>query len=473
MRRIIYIFIVLIITATSVAWTQIVVQRSKQTINSGGLQYFIHTVQRGQTLYSIAKAYNVSEEAIIDKNNSIKAGLQARDVLLIPTQETFEKWTLSKTQKEQEAANEHKEQDEIVEHPAEPREPEIIATGICRAAGSEQAIEIAMLLPLKEVANGSNSDFVDFYRGALVALEVAKEEGISTNISLISTQRAIEDIIAGSEIERAHLIIGPVYAENFEGIARYAAQNRVIAVSPLALMDGITSPYAFQVAPCEEQRYEKVRSLVSNPSANVILIDHAKYKDVASYQELQKMVGSNGRVINYSRSTPTASIVELFDKERENVVIAPIDNESAVEELLSRLSSINALSRLNIKVIGTPAWGRLNNINVEMFFKLNVSYPTKYHHDRTNEAVADFYSRYVCAYDILPNMFALRGFDVTLMFVKALDDYGENTPLKIQNQQLSPLQTKYNFSQTDNLSTIINREWTWVNHTSDYTIETK
>jgi len=49
-----------------------------------GKQYYIHFVKQGQTVYSIAKAYNVSVDEIYYENPETKAGLNVDQVLWIP-----------------------------------------------------------------------------------------------------------------------------------------------------------------------------------------------------------------------------------------------------------------------------------------------------------------------------------------------------------------------------------------------------
>ncbi len=57
---------------------------SKEKMVSSGKTYFLHEVQKGQTLYSIAKAYQVTI-LDIDRENAIPAGgIQAGQVLRIP-----------------------------------------------------------------------------------------------------------------------------------------------------------------------------------------------------------------------------------------------------------------------------------------------------------------------------------------------------------------------------------------------------
>lgn len=58
---------------------------SQQIKEQNGKQYFVHTVEKGQTIYSIAKAYNVSIDEIYYENPSSKTAISINQTLFIPT----------------------------------------------------------------------------------------------------------------------------------------------------------------------------------------------------------------------------------------------------------------------------------------------------------------------------------------------------------------------------------------------------
>jgi len=60
------------------------ITRSENKIVLEGKIYYVHVVKKGQTLYSIAKAYNVSEKEIIIENPGASAELRIGQVLKIP-----------------------------------------------------------------------------------------------------------------------------------------------------------------------------------------------------------------------------------------------------------------------------------------------------------------------------------------------------------------------------------------------------
>jgi len=65
------------------------VERTTNKVILEGKVYYIHTVKPGQTLYSISKAYNVSQKEISIENPGVISGLQIGQSLKIPVEATL------------------------------------------------------------------------------------------------------------------------------------------------------------------------------------------------------------------------------------------------------------------------------------------------------------------------------------------------------------------------------------------------
>jgi LysM repeat protein/ABC-type branched-subunit amino acid transport system substrate-binding protein len=62
----------------------VVVTRSNDKVVIGGTIYYIHLVRKGETLYSISRAYEVTQQDIIAENPGAQTGLQIDQALKIP-----------------------------------------------------------------------------------------------------------------------------------------------------------------------------------------------------------------------------------------------------------------------------------------------------------------------------------------------------------------------------------------------------
>ena len=60
------------------------VKVSSEVVVIGGKKYLLHTVEKGQTLYSISQSYDVPQTDIADENPSVKDGLSIGEILRIP-----------------------------------------------------------------------------------------------------------------------------------------------------------------------------------------------------------------------------------------------------------------------------------------------------------------------------------------------------------------------------------------------------
>ncbi len=80
-------WILILISLFTCAFSQeegVVVRKSTEKVILEGKVYYIHYVREKETLYSISKAYNISESVIVLENPDLAAGLKAGMVLKIP-----------------------------------------------------------------------------------------------------------------------------------------------------------------------------------------------------------------------------------------------------------------------------------------------------------------------------------------------------------------------------------------------------
>lgn len=82
-RLIAFLFVFLFCTYNGI--TQVVVEKSSITEVIEGKRYYMHTIEQGQTLYSISRVYDLSIDEIYFENPDARSGLQTGDILRIPS----------------------------------------------------------------------------------------------------------------------------------------------------------------------------------------------------------------------------------------------------------------------------------------------------------------------------------------------------------------------------------------------------
>lgn len=503
------------------------VKISENTIELNGRRYILHKVNKGETIYSIARAYDVPQIDVMTVNNLTRDNIKRSQTLLIPVRSELSARNANASQQAaakssdvattttagKNSSNKVATTADMVAPttPAAPKEavnltpasdgtnndnghvtatvePSMVADATPKDSISGmrefipgEPLNVAIFLPLNSTST-KNENFTDYYRGTLVGLNTLKNNGISVNVKFINSAQTIEllrDNSPGNPLQNANLIIGPIYPEQFAPMAAYAAANGVPIVNPLGTTGNVSSPYVFEASPVESAKYDKLVEMMLDPAVNAIVIDHVEWNDPALDTIIEKRLTSdNISMIPYTSlraktKEMDALLSSALDKTRENVIFVPVSRDNGVEEILSRLSSINTLGHYRITVIGTPSWSRLGSINQDMFFKLKVHYPTSYHADRLNPAVSAFYKEYISNFGILPSPYSFRGNDVIRYFAGAMNRFGTNMISKVKDYNPELLQVSYRFVQDTPQGKHENRNWVVTSYNPDYTIRVK
>lgn len=458
--------------------------------------FVYHNVEKGETVYSLTKRYSLSE-AEIARYNDIAAGIKIGQILKLPV--------VGRISQVDVYGYDRPHDNESVVLPPQGNVPdpyEIVGSGVVRDPRADDQINVAMFLPMKKGEDVS-SNFVDFYRGALMGFQYVKSQGITTNLSLYNDMRSeaqIESIVGSTDFAATDLIIGPVYESEMEPVMRFATREGVPVVSPLGVVENINSNLLYQIYPLASTKYDKIRTLLS--SDNNIIAVYAEHTDVEFERELSPLLPADCKRIDYVRKMSASSIERLLSRDKENVVVFFMSEESEIDEMLARISSIQSslLARgaraPQIRVVATSRWQRFSNIDKSLYFKLRLTFVTPYYADKDNENVAAFDRQYIDTFGALPSLYAYRGYDVARLFAESYvgstsgDDFSSDRKLNELGTQL--LQTPYrfvhplvshtgemraaqiqhheNFSRPFGSLTHVNDQWALVLYQDDYTI---
>jgi LysM repeat protein/ABC-type branched-subunit amino acid transport system substrate-binding protein len=82
-KPILIIFLLFLLLPVAVQ-SQVVVERSKDKVIISGKPYYIHTVKKGETVYSISKAYEITPQDLTKENPSAENGVKVGQSLSIP-----------------------------------------------------------------------------------------------------------------------------------------------------------------------------------------------------------------------------------------------------------------------------------------------------------------------------------------------------------------------------------------------------
>ncbi|HBB93626.1 MAG: hypothetical protein A2X22_05405 [Bacteroidetes bacterium GWF2_49_14] len=333
---IIQLFLAIGFTALPGQFQPTAVKKSDNLVTVNGKDFYLHEVHQGHTLYSIAKAYGVTEASITEANSvlrtkSLAIGLVIKVPALPSAREEFlihivqEKETLSSLSRQYgikvddiRMANPDSRWGLSVGQKVKiPKDKITIrqeATGQTTAPARNEAAEkekelpvessgslpcgskaiphktdvfnLVILLPLNLAENDtiSYSDtletdhfrFFEFLEGAYLAIDSLRQSGLNMNLTVLDTERnpeTVRNIISSGKLNDADLIIGPVFRSELELVAPFANSRQIPLVNPLSSIDFASgNPYVFQTRLKPEQQVQKVTEYLGSHYKSNVLV---------------------------------------------------------------------------------------------------------------------------------------------------------------------------------------------------------
>ena len=81
-------FILLLLIFNNLLFAQAVVEKSKDKVTISGIPYYVHIVRKGETAYSISKAYGVTVEELTKENPPALYGVKEGQSLRIAVKQS-------------------------------------------------------------------------------------------------------------------------------------------------------------------------------------------------------------------------------------------------------------------------------------------------------------------------------------------------------------------------------------------------
>ena len=482
---------------------------AQELVVIGGVKYTIHDVAKGETLYSLARHYGVTVDDIKEANEVLAKGLKAGQRIKIPFNAEPKQPLRPHTH--------NKQQVEVQQNVAQPIEAEMtvpatdsVATNApiesqasFRTLCENDRAKVALLLPLGSEEKPSQN-YLDFYRGFLIGLDSVRMAGHSVDLNLYNTAHdynRVAEIISSRALEEYDLVVGPVYEDELIPVATALQGRGTPIVSPLANLTHTASNTVFQMSPSPATKLDKVRNMFDGSKRVVIISTDNVDKEFDA--EVRSMLKDTSYVVEHKYIYEHPSIIEKREKEREkmraeglevdetpspsdmspllrgeepSVIVITANNEIEVDRILAAIASANiALTARSQRVVpfvvyGNNRWNRYRNIDRAILFTNNVTMLSTYHAHRSEPKIKAFDRRFVEEFNGLPSLYAYRGYDAAVVFVKSL--YGA-IETGLEGAHLMPLLTPYAFESNPTTGIRINSQWIKVNYNSNFTITTE
>lgn len=292
---------------------------------------------------------------------------------------------------------------------------------------------------------------LDFYSGALVAIDSAKQLGVSVDVSVFDSEETknnsnIVNLIKQNKLEDFSAVIGPFYQANVEKTAELLSANQVAVISPLSKEVGKSYPNLFQTITSPNLIRSAIFDFMRSKNGNIIAVVDKKKVSVKKYiQENQKDV--RFAVLDPNGALNSISLKSLLVKNKINYVVMETANTSMIKATISALLSVQQWFNVQLVILEPNETLDTDEIEFANLLRLKLMYPSMTRENTSPEAML-FEKNFKLKNKVTPNAFATRGFDVTfdtLMRLSQATTFAESASTQVTEQ----VETKFDYFKNE------------------------
>ena len=486
-------------------------------------QFFLHTVERGQTVYSISVMYSVTVEEIYQLNPESRNVIHVGDVLKIPQESGSYLYHTIQPKETLYGVSQkyHMKGEDIiganpglsiatftigkiiriptnrVTTPIQGGNEAVVSAQTnsllsqVRPPKEVNIIKVALLLPfgLKENITATNAPrdrMTEYYEGFLMALKDIKKEGISVNLQVydIGTgAKEIPDILKKKEMQDIHLLIGGHFEEQIKLLSRFGKEKNIPYVIPITPKSNepFNNPNVYQINTPPSNLYSKASLAFCNKYKKDNIIIVLDEFGVSNQKEFINLLKQDLQDKNIPYKTVTSlvnlynDITALLSKDQKNVIVPSDDSVETLSKLTTPLKSIlESRPGLSLSLFGYPVWQVHSVKYSDDFFRLNTTFYSVFYSDPTSSDTKAFYSTFYKWYTrVLENTFpkyAMFGYDTGMYFIRLIHTYGSQFDSHVNDLKYTGVQTDFYFERVNNWGGFINMNMYLINYNQNYSI---
>lgn len=487
---------------------------SKEKVKLNGKVYLSHVVLEKQTLYSISKAYGVTEDDLYEANPSLReTGLQKNAILLVPYREQA-----PSVQPDSSAGNGIPAAQDYTEHivrwyedindiarrynvtvkdimdannlqskklstrqvlripvivaEAAPVREEQPAVTVEEVKGDTLAVlpateptpevvsdstSFSLILPLRASTGGSEMN-MDFYSGVLMAMKDLEEEGVKVRMHVYDLNAGIPPI---EELVKDDFVLGPVASRDIEAILQ-RVEGRVPVISPLDQKAAALSAHYrnfIQAPSATDHQYEDLAQWVKEdlgPTDKVILITEKGADNVTAPVAIRSALARREMtydILNYAiveGRSIPATLSEIMAGKDSLTRVVVASESEAFTGDVVRNLGIMQGKGYDIVMYAPSRVRTFETIEGTAYHDAALHISTAYHVDYSDPQVERFVHAYRALFRTEPSQFAFQGYDTARYFVVRCIRYGSSWPQMLGTERSSGLHTDFLFLQDEN-----------------------
>jgi len=398
--------------------------------------YANYEVKPKETLFSLTQMFNISEEELIRLNPHLKEGVQIGMILKVPGRGSFVK------------------------------ESRKGFDNLAMTTINTDRKRLVMLLPfnsdkiqgdtIKSLAARLKKDAflnmtLDFYSGALMAIDSAKVLGLNIDVKIYDSQESktssnVANIVKNHNLQDADAVIGPFYQQYAETVAGLLNKDNVPVISPLSKDSVKPISNLYQAMPPADYSKSAIFDYMISKGGNIVVVSDPKkaanrefitqnYKE-AKFVELSE----NGTLV-------ADNLKAILVAGKMNYVVLDSEKTGMILSTTNVLLNEMANHQVQLVIIEPNETLDFDEISMKRLTILQMLYPSLSRENNSDEATF-FENEYKKKNKIYPSQYAVRGFDVTFDTMLRLSQ-GKSFEAAAAEYRTEQVESKFDYSRKD------------------------
>lgn len=424
--------------------------------NSG----LFHTIAAGETLYQLSKKYGVTVEDICRKNpglgvNNFKAG----QVIIIPLADSS---TANGVGAESTIHKDSTKSDEVNR----------------KADKKSKSVDIVLAMPMTK-EGGEKKRLTEFYEGMLIGIYDNKQRGISINLNVYDLNEiSVGTMLSKDAVANADLIIGPFNPDDIHKISDFAKKESVPFLVPFTsdVDDVFNNPFLFQVNTPQSYLYSDVYAnfIEKFGDSKVIIVNDESKHDKKSFIEgfQHELARSGVECVTVSKGN-LSSVKTLLSDVKSNVIVPNTGDHTSLSEILPTLQNIvREDETIQLHLFGYPEWQTYTHDYLSAFYELDAYFFTSFYANMLSKESTLFANKYQSWYkkelmNTYPK-YGMLGYDLVSYFIPYIWKYGDKFYEHLNTLPFTPVQTGFKFVRVNNWGGFLNRKVFFVHFSKEF-----
>ncbi len=436
------------------------------------LKFITHKAGKSETLYSICKKFNISEEEINELNPLLKIGLKEGQLLIIG-----KKIKTSDNKKNSLILNTSKIN--IIDS--------VTIKKIIKTKKTDY--KIALILPFKldetlniDVENlaKSNSNFplsselaIDFYLGFKKAINYIVSDEFKINIELFdisdNDSLKLKELEKNTSFKELDFIFGPFFAGGFKSISKKAKEFYIPIISPTTQQNKILHDNIY-TSKTNPSQYSLIESLadycidsLKNINTNILLTTISdkdkKESDFVNafkirYNEKLKLLGKTKDSLHLVKGI--TGIKNSYLSNKNNIIVFFSNKKIFVSDFINQIALLS--NNKNIVLCGLQSTTFFDNLDQGYLNQLGYTFPFQYDLSTINNKIdTEIIASYIDEQGTFPSENYFIGYDIATYYLKHLRDDGPEFIHQLDKLPSVSNYIRFNFFRPDSTTGFDNR----------------